>query len=278
MTSFDRERIGTLAAALIDAWDGPHAIAPITASDPSFDIPAAYQVLHEIQTRRRAQGWKPVGRKIGFTNRTIWPRYGVHVPMWAHVFEHTVTHGREGHVTLRIERCVQPRIEPEIVFGLRAEVHGSYSVRAVLDAVDWMAPGFEVVQSHFPDWKFKAPDCTAAFGLHGVLGVGERVYLDDAQRDRLVDVLPRFEVTLRRAGQVVDRGVGANVLDGPDHALLHLARLLDGQAWAPPLQAGEIVTTGTITDAWPVRAGETWRSDYGALAAFGVHGLQATFE
>jgi 2-oxo-3-hexenedioate decarboxylase len=42
----------------------------------------------------------------------------------------------------------------------------------------------------------------------------------------------------------------------------------------PPLAAGEIVTTGTITDAWPVVPGETWSSDYGAL---GLAGMTLTF-
>ena len=41
----------------------------------------------------------------------------------------------------------------------------------------------------------------------------------------------------------------------------------------PPLVAGEIVTTGTITDAWPVAPGETWSSDYGAL---GLQGMTLT--
>jgi 2-keto-4-pentenoate hydratase len=40
------------------------------------------------------------------------------------------------------------------------------------------------------------------------------------------------------------------------------------------LAEGEIITTGTLTDAWPVRVGETWRSDYGSL---GLDGLTVTF-
>jgi len=81
-------------------------------------------------------------------------------------------------------------------------------------------------------------------------------------------------VTLSRGNEVVDRGVGANVLDSPALALGHLAGLLAGQAQSPPLAAGEIVTTGTITDAWPVVPGETWSSDYGAL---GISGLNLRF-
>ena len=68
---------------------------------------------------------------------------------------------------------------------------------------------------------------------------------------------------------MIDRGVGANVLGSPALALAHLARLLADQPQSPKLAAGEIVTTGTITDAWPVAAGEVWSSDYGALGLEG---------
>ena len=72
-------------------------------------------------------------------------------------------------------------------------------------------------------------------------------------------------MTLSRGDAVIDRGVGANVLDSPALALGHLARLLADQPQAPQLAAGEIVTTGTITDAWPVAAGRNlvlrlWRA------------------
>ena len=67
------------------------------------------------------------------------------------------------------------------------------------------------------------------------------------------------------AQPVIDRGVGANVLGSPALALAHLARVLADQPQMPPLAAGELVTTGTITDAWPVAPGETWSSDYGTL-------------
>lgn len=82
--------------------------------------------------------------------------------------------------------------------------------------------------------------------------------------------LPSFELTLRRRDDVIDRGVGANVLGSPALALAHLARVLAEQPAMPPLVAGEMVTTGTVTDAWPVAPGDTWSSDYGTL---GIGGL-----
>jgi 2-oxo-3-hexenedioate decarboxylase len=144
----------------------------------------------------------------------------------------------------------------------------------VLGCVEWIAPGFEIVQSHFPDWKCAAADCTAAFGLHGALVVGTPLPVTDANRATLAATLPLFALTLERGGAVIDRGVGANVLDSPALALAHLAQVLARQPQFPPLAAGEIVTTGTLTDAWPVAPGETWSSDYGAL---GLPGVTLTF-
>jgi 2-oxo-3-hexenedioate decarboxylase len=89
----------------------------------------------------------------------------------------------------------------------------------------------------------------------------------------LAAMLPGFAVTLSRGDTVIDRGVGANVLKSPALALAHLARVLAELPQFPPLIAGEIVTTGTITDAWPVAPGETWSSDYGA---FGLEGITLT--
>ena len=258
-------KLSGIAERLIAAQDGATTLPPITSTLPDFSNDDAYAVLGEIERRRRAQGWRAVGRKIGFTNRTIWPRYGVYQPMWAHVWSNTVQFARDGQATLSLRGLVQPRIEPEIVFKLTGPVPAGDDPAAVLSAAEWMAPGFEIVQSHFPDWKFKAPDCAAACGLHGALVVGTPLPLTDANRGLLAAILPDFELTLRRGAEVIDRGVGANVLGSPALALAHLARLVAAQPQFPQLAAGEIVTTGTITDAWPVAPGETWSSDYGAL-------------
>ncbi len=123
--------------------------------------------LHGAARHRDAParaGWQPVGRKIGFTNRTIWPRYGVYQPMWAHVWTRTVHFARDGKASLPLQSFVQPRIEPEVVFKLKGPVPLTDDPDAVLAAVEWIAPGFEIVQSHFPDWKFSAADCARRSG------------------------------------------------------------------------------------------------------------------
>ena len=269
-----RTDIAETADRLMAAYDDATTLPPVTAGDPGFDVAAGYAVLREIEARRMSSGWRPVGRKIGFTNRTIWPRYGVYLPMWAHVWATTAHRTSTNRAKLSLARFVQPRIEPEVVFGLKASIPTESDALAALACVDWIAPGFEIVQSHFPDWKFTAADCTAAFGLHGALVIGAPVPVTERSRASLADALPSFVLTLRRGGEVVDTGAGSNVLDSPALALVHLARVLAGQPQFPPLAPGEIVTTGTITDAWPVAKGQTWTSDYGTL---GLPGMTLTF-
>jgi 2-keto-4-pentenoate hydratase len=266
--------LSLVADRLIAAHDGATTLPPITAAAPDFSVADGYAVLLDIEARRRAQGWRAVGRKIGFTNRTIWPRYGVYQPMWAHCWSHTVHFADGDEATLPLPGMVQPRIEPEVAFRLKGPVPVTDDALALLSAVEWIAPAFEIVQSHFPDWTFKAADCTAACGLHGALVVGAPVPVTEANRAAMAAALPVCQVTLRRGDTVIDRGVGSNVLDSPALALGHLALLLAGQPDAAPLSAGEVVTTGTITDAWPVQPGETWTSDYGDL---GLGGLTLRF-
>lgn len=266
--------VGAIADALLDAYARGTSLSSISAAYAGFDVAQAYDVLREIERRRVASGWQAVGRKIGFTNRTIWPRYDVYRPMWAHVWRETVQHASDGRATLSLANTVEPRIEPEVVFGLCAPVPADADAVRALRATAWIAAGFEIVQSQFPGWKFTSADCTAAFGLHRALVVGPRVQVNDGNRDALAARLAAFEVTLRRGGAVIDRGIGANVLDSPALALVHLARVLRDQPQMPQLAAGEFVTTGTITDAWPVTAGETWSSDYGEL---GISGLSLGF-
>ena len=266
--------LDSIAQQLIDAYDRASTIPRITLGSPGFDTTAAYAVLDRISARRRQRGWTPVGRKIGFTNRTIWARYGVDGPMWAPLWAESVSMTAAGRASVSLRPLVQPRIEPEVVFKLRAPVPVTDDPVDVLQSVEWMAAGFEIVQCHFPDWEFALPDCTAAFGLHAALVVGTPVAVDDENRPAIAARLAEFEVTLLRDGGEVDRGSGANVLGSPALALSHLAFVLEGRPGAPALAAGEIVTTGTVTDAWPVTAGEAWTSVYGEL---GVKGLTVSF-
>ena len=228
-------------------------------------VQEAYEHALAVRELRIARGEKPLGYKVGFTNRTIWERYGVYAPIWGTVYDTTVR-SCGGAGELDILNCSEPRLEPECVFGIRATPPAHATLAQLFDCIEWFAPGFEVVQSHMRGWKFVAADTIADGGLHGRLLVGTKRPVREISRDaEAFDAqLARAHVALVCSDEVKDRGTGANVLDGPLHALLHFLAALRDCPGAPDLQPGDLVTTGTWTDAWPVKPGETWTARFDA--------------
>ncbi|MDE2607302.1 MAG: hydratase [Burkholderiales bacterium] len=245
-----------------------HDEATLWPGGCGLSVPEAYERALSVRQLRLRRGEQPRGYKIGFTNRTIWDRYGVYAPIWGTVWNTTLGFC-EGEGELSLAGTCQPRIEPECVFGLRATPPARAGLDQLAACIEWMAPGFEIVQSHLRDWKFSAADTVADSGLHARLLVGRRIPVAglpvagaafDAQ-------LAAARVTLSRDSHRVDEGSGANVLDGPLHALAHFLAALRDEPGAPDLQPGDVVTTGTWTDAWPVQRGECWRAEFEAPLA-----------
>lgn len=256
-----------LAALLLDAHARATLVEPPSTANLAFDLPAAYAVGAAITARRRARGERTVGRKIGFTNAGIWEEYGVDAPLWAHIYDTTLHRAPEGNATLGLSSVAAPRIEPELVFGIRTAPPGDDPTPgALLRSVAWVAVGFEVVDCHFADWRFTLADAVADFGLHAALVVGAPLLLEPGGDERLLDALARCTLTLRRDGEAIATGVGANALGSPLLALGHLVRTLAVQG-AEPLAADEVVTTGTLTPAFPVEPGQTWTATMEGLGA-----------
>src|SRR5262245_111632 len=254
-----------LGEELIRVHQNAELVPGFSERYPHLTPQSGYQAARALHEHRLAAGWRLVGRKIGFTNRTLWARYGVFEPMWGMVYDRTLIHATDERAVVSLAGLVQPRIEPEICFRLR-EAPRSARLPDLFSCIDWMAHSVEIVQCHHPEWKVTIADCTADNGLHGRLVVGTSAPMQDP------DKLPSIQAQLFKGERLIDQGVGANVLGSPLAALGHLVGLLEKQPEAPPLRAGEIITTGVLTDAHAVAAGETWRTKI-----TGLRGLTITF-
>ncbi len=231
-------------------------IAPFTDRDPGFDLARAGQTAVEVARRRSGRGERLVGCKLGFTNRTIWEEYGVFAPIWGPVYDATQ---RDIGAPVMLSGLSEPRIEPEIMLRLARRPEPGMSEDELMACVAGVGLGFEIVQSVFPGWRFRAPDTIAACALHGLLVPGPFVAVTAAELSRWRDRLRDFSVTLSRDGAVVDTGHSGNVMGGgPLAALAAVRELMETYPGAEPPGAGAIVSTGTLTRAFPVQAGERW--------------------
>ena len=129
-----------------------------------------------------------------------------------------------------------------------------------------VAPGFEVVQSHLKDWKSALPDAVADGSLHARLVVGRQIAVSSVASNAsdLCALLASSQVRLHCNGMQMDTGAGANVLGDPLNALLQFVHEIQAYPEAPALRAGDVITTGTWTDAFPVTAGQTWHASFDA--------------
>ena len=175
---------------------------------------------------RRAAGHATVGRKIGFANKALWRVHKLDTLVWAHMYDDTVRYAAASNTAdVPVTRMTSPHIEPEIVFKLKRPLAGG-DPAAALEAVEWLALGFEVVDCVYADWKFQPADFLAAYGLHAGLVVGEPRPVEPAHIPALADALATFTVTLTKNGQLAAEGGGKNVLRSP---ALCLAEVAEGE-------------------------------------------------
>ena len=252
--------IARRARELLAARDAARLLETITGADPAFTVEDAYAVADEIRRLRISRGERPLGYKIGFTNRGIWKRYGVFGPIWGPVWDTTLERVDDGETSVSLAQFCAPRLEREIMFGFSRAPSAGGGLRELLDCIEWVAHGYEIVDTHFAGWRFAAADTVADFALHGRLFVGPRVPVARFDRERAAAELAAARVVLSCDGRDVEEGRADIVLDGPLHALRLWVDAMAAQPQRWPIVAGDIVSTGTITDAAPLRAGERWQT------------------
>lgn len=249
----------TLASELLAGYTGrEHNMTPPSSLDPSFDVSAAYETEAEFKRLRELAGHGAVGRKVGYANKAMWRVLKLETLVWAHMYDDTLCYEASNNAELTVAQFGSPRIEPEIVFKLKSPLSGALDAAEALEAVDWMAIGFEIIDCPFTNWEFKPVDFVAAYGLHKALVVGQTSPLETALIAGLVNDLASFKIKLLKNDQMVEEGSGRNSLRSPALCLAELAR-------TAPLAAGELISTGTLTAAQPIASGEVWRVEVDGL-------------
>jgi 2-oxo-3-hexenedioate decarboxylase len=241
-------------------------VVPPSARGDVFDLDAAYAVERELSRRRQAEGRTVAGRKVGYANKAVWRALKLETLVWADLYDDTVRHAPGNEATLSIAPFVAPKIEPEIVLRLRAAVPpGLTDPAAVLDAIEWIALGFEIIDCVYQDWKFQPADFVAFYGLHAALIIGAPMTVDAASAPALAEALATFKVRLLRNGEPVEQGGGRNSLRSPALCVAELATAISRRAAAEPLVAGDVISSGTLTESRFIAPAETWTATVDGL-------------
>lgn len=253
------ERYGAeLFAALRDA----RTVAPLSQRDDSLGIDDAYRISLDFLARRRAEGERVVGKKIGVTSRAVQDMLGVHQPDFGFLTDRMQV---AGDISVADKQLIQPRAEAEIAFILREALKGpGVTAEQVIAATEAIAPCFEIVDSRIDDWKIGIVDTVADNASCGVFVLGE------ARADPRAHSLPDLQVIVRKNGVKISEGVGAAVQGDPAQAVAWLANTLG--AYGVSLDAGDIILSGSLVPLESAAPGDTFE-----MELQGVGGCVARF-
>ncbi|MBN9209296.1 MAG: fumarylacetoacetate hydrolase family protein [Microbacterium ginsengisoli] len=205
------------------------------------DISVAYDVQESVLGALESAGNPRVGRKVGLTSEAVQRQLGVDQPDFGVLLADMDV---SGLAEIQSSRLIQPRIEAELAFILALDVDDP---ERVLDAVEFVAPALEIVDSRIADWNITIVDTIADNASSGLFVLGDaRMPLDD------VDTVG-IEMTLSSNGEVASTGTGVACLGDPRAALLWVART--AHRLGRPLRAGEVVLSGALGPMVPFGPG-----------------------
>jgi 2-oxo-3-hexenedioate decarboxylase len=253
-----------IARELQEAYASRTRVAPPSSIDSPFTLEDGYAVEAELRHLRRGQGRRVVGVKVGYANRAVWRALKLQTLVWAAMYDDTVQHVAAASASIDVSHMIAPKIEPEIVLKITRPVE-SADASVALESVEWIAPGFEIIDCPFPEWKFQPADFVAAFGLHAALIVGEPKPVSAAVVPPLLEQLSAFTLRLVKNGRLIEEGAGKNALKSPANCLAELAAAAARNPVAETLEPGHLVSTGTLTTSQPCAAGEVWTVEVAGL-------------
>lgn len=259
MSAVDVERH---ARELWQALKSRRVVDPLTERLPGLGIEDAYRISSALLALRQADGERLVGKKIGVTSAPVQRMFDVDQPDFGYLTDamEVPTGG-----VVPVSACmIQPRAEAEIAFVLRHELRGPGVTAAdVIRATDFVAPCLEIVDSRIRNWEIRIADTVADNASCGYFVLGH-----ESRDPREVD-LATCGVVMECNGVVVSTGAGAAALgSSPIACVVWLANRLG--ALGTPLEAGEIILSGSLVPLQPVDAGDWVCAMIGAVGDVSV--------
>ncbi len=236
-------------------------IAPITDVYPDITLEQAYAMQIMREELMVADGHKVIGGKMGLTSFAKMKQMGLDKSTYGRLFDYMLLDPDEDLV---LDDCLHPRVESEIAFVMKADLKGPYITSAeVMNATAYIAPAFEIIDSRYIDFKFRLCD--------GVIDniSAKKLKLGKERVDpRSIDLVTAG-VTISVNGEDRIFGAGGAVLGHPARAVAAYANLL--AETGRYIHSGDIILSGAITAATPVKRGDFVKSEFLGLGSVELH-------
>ncbi|MCV2889089.1 2-oxo-hept-4-ene-1,7-dioate hydratase [Ruegeria aquimaris] len=255
------------AARLIEAEATGRQIGLLSLAYPGMDMDDAYAIQQALAAHKQSAGRHVIGWKIGLTSKAMQYALNIDIPDSGILFDDMAF---DDGATVPKGRFIQPRVEAEIAFVMKAPLGGAEVTRAdVLAATDYVAPSLEILDTRIlrvdPDTGRARNVCDTISDNAANAGVvlGAQRHAPDAFDLRWVGAL-----TFRN-GEIEETGLGAGVLNDPVESVVWLARRM--AQYGQGIEPGHIVLSGSFIRPVECPPGTRIEADFGPFGAVSIH-------
>jgi 2-keto-4-pentenoate hydratase len=244
-----------IAKRILRAYDTGEPIAPVRSEVSG--LTAAYAVQRATYDAWVAAGRKLAGHKIGLTSKAIQEQLGVHEPDYGTLFGDMIL---DNKAAIAARAVIQPRIEPEVAFVLKADLVGeNITAEQVIAATDYVVPAVEICGSRIQGWDIRFEDTIADNASSGLVVLGNK------KHKPVLAELADVAVQVKLGDKVCSEGRGAACLGNPANAVAWLAAALTRLGHG--LRAGDLIMSGAMAKMVPAEKGNAFDVDFGAFGA-----------
>ncbi|WP_375700188.1 2-oxo-hept-4-ene-1,7-dioate hydratase [Pseudophaeobacter sp. TrK17] len=254
------------AADLLNAETTGQQIGLLTKRHPEMGMDDAYAVQNAIYRAKLEAGQKVIGWKIGLTSKAMQYALNIDIPDSGILFDDMLFETGE---TVPAGRFIQPRIEAEIAFVMKASIGGGDVSRDdVIAATDYVTPSIEILDTRIRRADPETGQTRSVFdtisdnAANAGIVLGRERHAVDAHDLRWVGAITS------RNGEVEETGLGAGVLNDPVESVVWLARRM--AQYGQSIEPGQVILSGSFIRPVECPSGTDIHADFGAFGSVDI--------
>ncbi len=257
--------IDVAAESLLRAEETQEQIDLLSIKHPDMTLDDAYAIQSSQMERKLATGRKIIGWKIGLTSKVMQDALGISTPDSGVIYDDMLF---ESASTVPAKRFIQPRIEAEIAFVMKAPLSGKVTREDVIAATDYVTSSIEILDTRIKrvdaatGQTRKIFDTVSDNAANGGIVLGPERHAPEDFDLRWVGAI------VSKNDEVVATGLGAAVLNDPVMGIVWLSERM-GQ-YGQRIEAGQVVLAGSFVAPIECPSGTKIDADYGPFGRVSI--------